>query len=97
MPFNSLPNDILEWLKLKAFADDKINVTEKLKLLLVRVENIVGQGSVFVRLSSKKKVKKNFCTGSILTVRYIDIHILSHYHTPARFIDPEKNEERKRT
>ena len=28
--FNPLPNDrILEWLKLKAFADDKLNVTEK--------------------------------------------------------------------
>ena len=42
---NSLPNDkILEWSKLKAFADDKINVTEKLKVVLGRVENIVGKG-----------------------------------------------------
>ena len=40
--FNSLPNDkILEWSILKAFADDKINVTEKLKYVLERVENIV--------------------------------------------------------
>ena len=40
--FNSLPNNkILDWSKLKAFADDKINVTEKLKFLLERVENIV--------------------------------------------------------
>ena len=30
--FNSLPNDkILDWSKLKAFADDKINMNEKLK------------------------------------------------------------------
>ena len=42
---NSLPNDkILNWSKLKAFADDKISVTEKLKLVLGRVENIVGKG-----------------------------------------------------
>ena len=33
--FNPLPNDkILDWFKLKAFTDDKINVTEKLKFVL---------------------------------------------------------------
>ena len=37
-------NKILDWLKLKAFADDKINVTEKLKFVLGGVENIVGKG-----------------------------------------------------
>ena len=38
---NSLPNDkILDQSKLKAFADDKINITKKLKFYLVRVENI---------------------------------------------------------
>ena len=43
--FNSVPNDkILDWSKLKAFADNKINVTEKLKFVLGRVENIVGKG-----------------------------------------------------
>ena len=43
--FNLLPNDtILDWFKLKALADDKINVTEKLKFDLERVENIVGKG-----------------------------------------------------
>ena len=42
---NSLPNDkILDWSKLKAFADDKINVKEKFKFGLGRVENIVGKG-----------------------------------------------------
>ena len=35
---------MLESSKLKAFADDKINVIEKLKFGLGRVENIVGKG-----------------------------------------------------
>ena len=40
--FNSLPNDkILNRSKLKAFADNKINVTETLKFVLRWVENIV--------------------------------------------------------
>ena len=43
--FNSLPNDkILDWSKLKGFADHKINVSGKLKFLLGTVENIVGKG-----------------------------------------------------
>ena len=43
--FNCLTNDkILDWSKLKAFADDKINVTEKIKFILGRVENIVENG-----------------------------------------------------
>ena len=43
--FNSLPNDnILDWSKFKPFAYDKINVTEKLKFFLERIENIVGKG-----------------------------------------------------
>ena len=43
--FNSLPKDkILDWSKLKAFADKKINVAKKLKIVLGRVENIVGKG-----------------------------------------------------
>ena len=38
----TLPNDkILDWSKLKSFADDKINVTEQLKFVLGRVENIL--------------------------------------------------------
>ena len=42
---NSLPhNKILDWSKLKAFADDKLNATEKLKFVLGRVEKIVGKG-----------------------------------------------------
>ena len=39
---NSLPNDkFQDWSKLKAFTDDKINLTEKLKFVLGRVGNIV--------------------------------------------------------
>ena len=42
---NSLPNNkILDWSKLKAFADNKINLTKKSKFVLGRVENIVGKG-----------------------------------------------------
>ena len=42
---NSLPNDkILTLTKLKGFADDNIDVTQKLKFVLGRMENIVGKG-----------------------------------------------------
>ena len=45
MDLNSLPNDkILDWSKLKAIADDKINLNKKSKPVLGRVENIVGKG-----------------------------------------------------
>ena len=39
-------NKIFNWSKSKAFVDDKINVTEKLKFVLVKVENIVGKGEI---------------------------------------------------
>ena len=43
--FNSLPNGkILDWSKFKAFADDKINVSEMMISFSDRVENIVGKG-----------------------------------------------------
>ena len=42
---NSLPNiTFLDWSKLKAFEDDKINVNGKLKFVHGWVENIVGKG-----------------------------------------------------
>ena len=45
LSFNSISNNkVLDWSKLKAHADDKINVTEKLKFALGRVENIVRNG-----------------------------------------------------
>ena len=41
----SLPNNkFVDWSDSKAFADDKIYVTKKLKFVLGRVENIVGKG-----------------------------------------------------
>ena len=41
---NSLSNNkFLDWSKLKAFADDKLNFAEKLKFVLGRVENIDGK------------------------------------------------------
>ena len=42
---NSLPNDkILDWSKLKAFADNKIEVLKKMSLVFKRAKNIVGKG-----------------------------------------------------
>ena len=44
MLINSLPSDkFLNLSKLKAFGDDKINVTEKLKFIFARVEITVGK------------------------------------------------------
>ena len=41
---NSLQNDgILDWFKFKAFADNKINVGQKLKIVYGRLENILGK------------------------------------------------------
>ena len=42
---NSLPKDkILDWSKLKALADYKISVTQKLDYVSESVENMVGKG-----------------------------------------------------
>ena len=42
---NYLPNDkILDWSILKAFGDDKLKVTKKMKFVLEMVENMVGKG-----------------------------------------------------
>ena len=35
---------LLDWSKLKAFADDKLNLAKKWKFVLGRVENMVGKG-----------------------------------------------------
>ena len=43
--FNPLPNDtFLDWSKLEAFAEDKINLTLMQKFFLRLVKNIVGKG-----------------------------------------------------
>ena len=72
--FNPLPNNkILDLSKLKAFADDRINVTQKLKFALGRVENIVGKGEnacyqhlllfpqCFQKLSFSGSLKSGLC------------------------------------
>ena len=42
---NSLSNNkLLDWSKLKAFTDNKINVTKELKFVSGRVETLVGKG-----------------------------------------------------
>ena len=48
-PLNSLSNDkIVDMSNLKAFADDKIYVTEKLKFVLRSIENIMGKEKMLV-------------------------------------------------
>ena len=43
--YYALPNNkFLDWSQLKAFADDKIKVTEKMKFVWEMVETIVGRG-----------------------------------------------------
>ena len=42
---NPLPNNkFIDWSKLKALADSRINVTEKVQFDLGMVENIMGKG-----------------------------------------------------
>ena len=49
LSFNSLPNDkVFDWSKLKAFASFKINVNEKLKFLLGRVETLCEKEKMLV-------------------------------------------------
>ena len=44
MEFNTLPEDNLFGLpKLKAFVDDKLDVTENIKVVVHRIENIAGK------------------------------------------------------
>ena len=66
---NSVPNNkFLGWSKFKAFADDKINVTEKLKFGLEEVEKVVGKGenaSYWHFLLSPKCFQKSFFPGSL--------------------------------
>ena len=66
---NTLPNDkIFHWSKLKACADDKINVTEILRFVWRRVENIVGKEKMLVTsiFSFSHNVFKSFSVGGHL-------------------------------
>ena len=47
LTFNPFPyNKILDQTKLKAFADDKLNVTKMIISVFDRVESIVGKGEI---------------------------------------------------
>ena len=49
MVLNSLPNNkFIDWSKLKAFADGKLNLADKLKFVLGRAENILGKKKILV-------------------------------------------------
>ena len=49
---NPFPHDkILDWTKLKAFADYKLNVTKMVIFVFDRVENIVGNGEIACTIS----------------------------------------------
>ena len=66
-------NKILDMTKLKAFADDKLNVTKMIICVFDRVENIVGKGEIactsnfsfshnaFKRLLSQTHQKVSLC------------------------------------
>ena len=42
---NSLPNgNVLDWTKVKVFADDKLNYATIINSVFDRIENIVGKG-----------------------------------------------------
>ena len=67
---NAVPNDkILDWSKLNAFADDKINVAEEFKFVFGGVENIVlteenaGYQSLQTTISEFMKMAESFLKG----------------------------------
>ena len=66
-PMNSLPNDkILNWSKLKAFADDKIKVFNMIIFVFDRVENNVenGENAGYLHFLLFHKVfKRSLCQG----------------------------------
>ena len=79
---NPFPHDkILDQTKLKAFADNKLNVTKVIISVFDRVENVVGKGeiactsnfsfslNVFKRLLSQTCQKVSVLCGNGLTVR----------------------------
>ena len=77
--FNPFPLDkILDHIKLKAFADDKLNVTKLVISVLDKVENIVGKGEIactsnfsfssnaFKRLLSQTRQKVSLCGNGLI-------------------------------
>ena len=93
--FSSLPNDkILDWSKLKAFADGKSNAIEKLKYVLGWVENMVGKRrkcwfpafSLFPTMFSKglflRVVKSRDCVVKSYNLRRCQIDLYAHGPLP---------------
>ena len=74
-------NKILDQTKLKAFADDKLNVTKMIVSVFERVENIVGKGEiactsnfsfshhVFKRLLSQRHQKVSLCGNGLKNIK----------------------------
>ena len=81
---NRSHNNILDQTKLKAFADDKLNITKMIISVFDREENIVGKGeiactsnfsfsyNVFKRLLSQTRQKESMCGNGL------NIHRCSH-------------------
>ena len=74
LPLYYLPDDkIVDWSKLKGFADNKIDVNGILKFGLGRVENIVGKGEnagyqhflLFPKMFSKAFSFRSFKVGIV--------------------------------
>ena len=78
MHFNPFPHDkILDHTKLKAFADDKLNVTKIVISVFDRVKNMVGKGEIacssncsfsynsFKRLHSQTRQKVSLCENGL--------------------------------
>ena len=71
--YSLLHDNILDWTKLKAFSDDEIRASQKMKFMTVRVENIAGKGrkcwlsafSPFPKMFSRafflRAVKTRYC------------------------------------
>ena len=81
MHFNPFPHDkILDLTKLKAFADEKLNVSKMIISVFDRVENIVGKGeiactsnfsfshNVFKRLLSQRCQKVSLCGNGLINL-----------------------------
>ena len=75
MLLNSLPNNkFLDWSKLKALADDKMKLTEKMKFVLEMVENILWNAEnagcqhflLFPQYFQKASVCRSFKAGIVL-------------------------------
>ena len=61
---NPLPDDqISDWSKLKAFADDKLHVTQNIKVVFFRIENIVGKEETSIFFFSYNVFKRLFPPG----------------------------------